>query len=165
MTISRSRNIAHHSSSVRSGCSATSANSTAACFSSGELLPPCRLAANSPVARQRCTQRIAELSLTPNRSPAACRVAPALTASTTRARKSKEYGFAIPIPHIEGYRIAKPQYLVNLRFIGAEIRSKAQIGVQIGPYGVGVGAPYYGPGPYYYGYGPYYHHHYRYYDW
>ena len=44
--------------------------------------------------------------------------------------------------------------------------AKAQIGVQIGPYGVGVGMPYYyGPGPYYYGYGPYYHHHYHYYDW
>jgi hypothetical protein len=42
--------------------------------------------------------------------------------------------------------------------------ANAQIGVQIGPYGVGVGAPYYGPGPYY-GYGPYYHRHYHYYDW
>jgi len=43
--------------------------------------------------------------------------------------------------------------------------AKAQIGVQIGPYGVGIGTPYYAPGPYYYGYGPYYHHHYHYYDW
>jgi hypothetical protein len=47
--------------------------------------------------------------------------------------------------------------------------AKAQIGVQVGPFGVGVvGAPYYdyyGPGPYYgyYGYGPYWHH--RYYGW
>ena len=44
--------------------------------------------------------------------------------------------------------------------------AKAQIGVQVGPFGVGVAAPYYGyygPGPYYdYGYyGPYYHHYYR----
>jgi hypothetical protein len=37
----------------------------------------------------------------------------------------------------------------------------AQIGVQIGPYGVGVGGPYYGPGPYY-GYGPYHHYHHYY---
>jgi hypothetical protein len=44
----------------------------------------------------------------------------------------------------------------------------AQIGVQIGPYGVDVGGPYYGPGPYYYGYGPHYYHHYYgpgYYGW
>jgi len=36
--------------------------------------------------------------------------------------------------------------------------AKAQIGVEIGPWGVGVGGPYYGY-PYYhhyYGYGPYY---------
>jgi hypothetical protein len=43
--------------------------------------------------------------------------------------------------------------------------AKAQIGVQVGPFGVGVGAPYYdyyGPGPYYgyYGYVPYWRHHY-----
>jgi hypothetical protein len=45
-------------------------------------------------------------------------------------------------------------------------QAKAQIGVEVGPVGIGVGGPYYGgyygPGPYgYYGYGPYYHHHYR----
>lgn len=44
-------------------------------------------------------------------------------------------------------------------------QANAQIGVQIGPYGVGIGAPYYGPSYYGYGYGPYYHHHYRYYGW
>jgi len=42
--------------------------------------------------------------------------------------------------------------------------AKAQIGVQVGPFGVGVGPyyGYYGPGPYYgyYGYDPYWHHHY-----
>ncbi|HEV2187861.1 MAG TPA: hypothetical protein VGR70_11675 [Stellaceae bacterium] len=42
--------------------------------------------------------------------------------------------------------------------------AKAQIGVQVGPFGVGVGPyyGYYGPGPYYgyYGYNPYWHHHY-----
>ncbi len=44
--------------------------------------------------------------------------------------------------------------------------AKAQIGFQVGPFGVGVDAPYYGyyaPGPYYgygygYGYSPYWHH-------
>src|SRR5215211_7106089 len=94
----RSLNTTHHSSSVRSGCSIISASSTVAWSSSGEVLPPRRLAAKSPSDRQRCTQRIAELSLTPNRSPAACRVAPASTAQTTRSRRSCEYGFAIPAP-------------------------------------------------------------------
>jgi hypothetical protein len=43
--------------------------------------------------------------------------------------------------------------------------AKAQIGVEVGPVGIGIGGPYYGyygPAPYYsYGYyGPYYHHYY-----
>jgi hypothetical protein len=56
------------------------------------------LAAISPLARQRCTQRIAELTLTLKWAAAACRVAPASTASTTRSRKSSEYDFGIPTP-------------------------------------------------------------------
>ena len=42
--------------------------------------------------------------------------------------------------------------------------AEAQIGVQVGPFGVGVSPyyDYYGPRPYYgyYGYDPYWHHHY-----
>jgi len=38
--------------------------------------------------------------------------------------------------------------------------AKAQIGVEVGPFGVGIGAPYYGPSPYFH---PYYHPYYGYY--
>jgi hypothetical protein len=52
------------SSSVKSGCPATSASSHCACFSNGDMLPPLGLAATLPVASQRCIHLIAELALT-----------------------------------------------------------------------------------------------------
>jgi hypothetical protein len=64
--ILRSRKTAQNSSSARSGCSPTKASKAASCCSSGEVLPPVGLAATAPVACQRCTQRIAELTLTLN---------------------------------------------------------------------------------------------------
>jgi hypothetical protein len=76
-----------------------------------DALPPRGLAAISPLARQRCTQRIAELALTLNCLAAACRVTPASIVSITRSRKSPEYNFGIPTPNIEGHRIAHPQLL------------------------------------------------------
>jgi hypothetical protein len=48
---------------------------------------------------------------------------------------------------------------IALTAIAAPLTSaKAQVGVEVGPVGIGVG-PYYGPG-YYPGYYPYYYHHY-----
>ncbi len=48
--------------------------------------------------------------------------------------------------------------------------AKAQVGIEVGPVGIGIGTPYYSyyrPGPYYgyYDYGPYWHHHYYGYGW
>ena len=85
-----------------SGCSAATASTTAWCSSNGEVLPPRGLAMISPLARQRCTQRTEELTLTLNCAAAACRVAPVATASTTRSRRSREYALAMPTPNTEG---------------------------------------------------------------
>jgi hypothetical protein len=62
------------------------------------MLPPRGLAAIAQSVCQRCTQRIAELTLTLNWVAAARRVAPASTAAITRSRRSSEYAFVIPIP-------------------------------------------------------------------
>jgi hypothetical protein len=50
------------SSSVKSGCSATSTSSHCACSSNGEVLPPLGLAAKLPVSSQRCLHSIAALA-------------------------------------------------------------------------------------------------------
>ena len=59
---------------------------------------PLGLGAMLPVACRRCIHLIAELGLTSNQSAASRRDAPDSTASTTRARNSKEHGFGIDPP-------------------------------------------------------------------
>ena len=89
------------SSSVMSGCSAVRESRNCACSSSGETLPPLDLAAMLPVSLQRCIQITTTLGLIPKSSAASRRDAPPSTASTTRIRKSGEYGFGIGSPKIE----------------------------------------------------------------
>src|SRR2546430_4973297 len=78
------------SSKVRSGCSATRANSHSTCSSNGDVLPPLCFALTFPVSRQRCNHLTAELALRLKLSAASRRDAPATTASLTRSRKSSE---------------------------------------------------------------------------
>ena len=86
------------SSSVRSGCRAINVNKSAACASSGEMLPPLGLGAMLPVACRRCIHLIAELGLTSNQSAASRRDAPDSTASTTRSRNSASASIRPPKP-------------------------------------------------------------------
>ena len=74
--IRRLRITATISSSVKSGCSAISRSKTAACASSGEMLPPLGLAAMLPVSFKRCIHLIAELALTSTHSFATDRCGP-----------------------------------------------------------------------------------------
>ena len=83
------------SSSVKSGCSATSASSHPACSSNGDLLPPLGFALTLPVSCQRRHHFTAELGLRRKFSAASRRDAPDSIASITRSRKSSEYGFGI----------------------------------------------------------------------
>src|SRR5215813_2014349 len=78
------------SSKVRSGCSATRANSHSTCPSNGDVLPPLSFALAFPVSYQRCNHLTAELALRLKLSAASRRDAPATTASITRSRKSAE---------------------------------------------------------------------------
>src|SRR5436189_5759473 len=76
---------------VRSGCSATRANSHSTCSSNGDVLPPLSFALVLPLSRQRCNHHLtAELALRLKLSAASRRDAPATTASITRSRKSSE---------------------------------------------------------------------------
>src|SRR5215469_10024217 len=78
------------SSKVRSGCSATRANSHSTCPSNGDVLPPLSFALAFPVSYQRCNHLTAELALRLKLSAVSRRDAPATTASITRSRKSSE---------------------------------------------------------------------------
>src|SRR6266700_2955369 len=86
----RLRSSATVSTNVKSGCSAIIANTRAACFSSGETLPPRGFGAALPLSCQRCSHLTAELTLTSKRSAASYRDAPNSTASITRSRRSAE---------------------------------------------------------------------------
>jgi hypothetical protein len=92
------RSSATVSTKVRSGCSATTANTRSANFSRGETLPPRGFGAALLVSCQRCTHLTTELTLTPKCSAASRRDAPASTASITRSRRSQEYDFGIDTP-------------------------------------------------------------------
>jgi hypothetical protein len=112
--IRRLRIAATTSSSVKSGCSAIRANSQSACSSNADVLPPVGLAATLPVSCQRCSHLTAELALISKRSAASRRDDPDATASSTRARKSKEQGLGIDRLHrINASRLAHPQNVGN----------------------------------------------------
>jgi hypothetical protein len=96
--IRRLRIAASTSSSVKSGCFAIKASSQFACFSNGEVLPPCRLAVELPASRQRCSHLTAALALISKCSAASRREAPLSTLAMTRSRISAEYGFGIVQP-------------------------------------------------------------------
>ena len=104
------------SSSVKSGCRATSASSAFACSSNGDLLPPVGFALALPVSRHRCNHFTAELGHRLKLSAASRRDAPASTASITRSRKSSEYGFGIawtPKGRISAVRLVPRHALGN----------------------------------------------------
>jgi hypothetical protein len=84
------------SSNVKSGCLAISINNHPACFSNGETLPPLGFAVELPSSRQRRSQLITELGLTSKSPATSCREAPPSTIAIARARRSSEYGLAIP---------------------------------------------------------------------
>ena len=65
--------------SVRSRCSRIRTRICCEYFSKGEVLPPRGIGSQTPSSRKRCTQRIAELALTWNCSPASRRDPPAST--------------------------------------------------------------------------------------
>ena len=115
------------SSKVRSGCSATRANSHSTCSSNGDVLPPLSFALVLPLSRQRCNHLTAELALRLKLSAASRRDAPATTASITRSRKSSEWGFGIdlvpPEPRINAARLAHSRTIGNPRFNSAGKRS------------------------------------------
>src|SRR5215831_14702511 len=72
------------------------------------LYPPNLAGLILPVSRSSRRNRPTELRLTPNRSAASSRVAPCSISSTTRARKSSEYGLGIhagllPSEELESY--------------------------------------------------------------
>src|SRR5664280_517636 len=69
-----------------------------ACFSNGEVLPPCGLAVELPASRQRCNHLTAALGLISKCSAASRREAPLSTLAMTRSRSSTEYGFGIVQP-------------------------------------------------------------------
>jgi hypothetical protein len=93
--IRRLRIVVTISSSVKSGCAATSASSHSACSSNGDLLPPLGFALTLPVSCQRRHHFTAELGLRREFSAASRRDVPDSTASITRSRRSSEYGFGI----------------------------------------------------------------------
>ena len=85
--IRRLRMTATISSNVKSACSAISPSKTAACASSGEMLPPLGLAAMLPVSFKRRIHLIAELALTSTHSAASRRDAPPTFAKSTNTTK------------------------------------------------------------------------------
>ena len=95
-TIRRLRIVVTVSSNVRSGCSAISANNQLAYFSNGETLPPLGFAAELPSSFQLRSQLITELGLASRSAATSCREAPPSTIAIARARRSSEYGLAIP---------------------------------------------------------------------
>jgi hypothetical protein len=87
------------SANVRSGSRATNRSTASRWPVRRELRsPPIARAAAWPSARQRCAQRIAVLTLTPNQTAADLADRPAATAAITRSLKSCEYGAGISPP-------------------------------------------------------------------
>src|SRR6516165_309687 len=94
------RSSAAVSSKLRSGCCVITATTRSACCSRGETLPPRGRGTALLLSFQRCIHLATELTLTPKRSAASCRDAPASTISITRSRKSQEYDFGIGTPRV-----------------------------------------------------------------
>ena len=86
---------------VRSGCSAITANTRAAHFSSGDTLPPRDFGAALPLSRQRCSHLTAELTLTSNAQPphAAMRPSPRLRSRVPAGHQNRT--LASPTPEKE----------------------------------------------------------------